>query len=386
MQPHGHPPRLEALTTLRFVAAAMVVFGHGAYEFGLRLGPEAIYAVATALSFFFVLSGFVLAWNYPALDGAAERRRFLWLRFARVWPMHLLGIAAVLACVSRATWVAAGIDGPLALVLQLALLHAWVPVVAYLGAFNPLSWTLSVDVFFYALFPFLLAPLRRAPLATLAAALAVSVAGPLIASAFGASRSDLPADAVNLYALDRFFPPSRLAEFVLGMAAARAFAAYRTRLPRGLTAATAIEVAALAATVAVAAGMHRVPHLAAYVGPAIADWASQVGAAPVLACLVVAIAHGRGAIARTLGTRAGVRLGEWGFGMYLLHIPLLHAVSWPALSGAIGALPAALAFGAALLTASWAAWALVEVPSRRALVALYERRVAVAARAQLPVS
>ena len=371
---HAYPPRLEALTALRFIAAVVVVVAHGAGEFGLMLPPAAIYGSAAALSFFFVLSGFILAWNYPVLHAPGARRRFLWLRFARVWPLHVFAIVVFVACAPRQVWVADGIDAVLALALHLTLLQAWIPVTGYVGAFNPVAWTLSVDVFFYLVFPWLLAPVRRAPWLALAAALAVSAAGPLTADFFAAARSDLPLHAFNPYALDRFFPPSRLVEFVLGMAGARAFVAWRRRLPAGRAASTLLEVVAIVAAILAIGSLQRAPYAARVVGPAVADWLAQVGAAPVLMALIVALAHGRGAIAAALAAPTAIRLGELGFAVYLLHLAVLFVVPWPRLTAAIGGVGSAAVFATALLGVAYVAWRFVEVPARQALVRIYERR------------
>ncbi len=368
MPPHAPPPRLEALTTLRFVAAAMIVAGHGAGAFGVELPAMAIYAIAGGVSFFFVLSGFVLAWNYPRLDDARDRVRFLTLRIARVCPLHLAALALFLLVVPRAVWVVPGVDLATALALQVTLLQAWVPVAGYFGAFTGVTWTLSVDVLGYALFPWLLGPMRRAPLATLGVVLVVSLAGPIAANAFGAARSDLPMDAVNLYALDRFFPPSRLFEFALGMAAARMLPAASARLPRRAAAATLVELAALAIALAALGALHVMPYAARWVGPGVADWLSQVAAAPALAMLLLVLARGRGAVARAASTRAAVHLGNLSFAVYLLHVTLLIAIPWDALTRSLGGTAAALVFVAALLAASHLAWRFVEGPARRAIV------------------
>src|SRR4051794_37640734 len=47
-----------------------------------------------AVSLFFVLSGFVLAYNYagPLDDGRVSRARFWWARLARVVPLYALMI------------------------------------------------------------------------------------------------------------------------------------------------------------------------------------------------------------------------------------------------------------------------------------------------------
>lgn len=51
-------------------------------------------AGAQGVDLFFILSGFVLTWNY--LDRMGESwsmrstLRFLWLRLARVWPVYLV--------------------------------------------------------------------------------------------------------------------------------------------------------------------------------------------------------------------------------------------------------------------------------------------------------
>jgi peptidoglycan/LPS O-acetylase OafA/YrhL len=50
---------LRGLTSLRFFAAAMIVVGHGAGEFGFQLGADTLFALNTGVSFFFVLSGFI---------------------------------------------------------------------------------------------------------------------------------------------------------------------------------------------------------------------------------------------------------------------------------------------------------------------------------------
>jgi peptidoglycan/LPS O-acetylase OafA/YrhL len=383
---HHHPARLAALTPLRFVTAAMIVAGHGSRAFGVELPASAIYAIAGGVSFFFVLSGFVLAWNYPRLDDARDRVRFLTLRVARVWPLHLAALALFMLCVPRAAWVVPGIDLATALALQVTLLQAWVPVAGYFGAFTAVTWTLSVDVLGYALFPWLLAPMRRAPLATVGVALAVSLAGPIAANAFGAARSDLPMDAVNLYALDRFFPPSRLFEFALGMAAARMLPAASGRLPRRPGVATLVEIAALGVAAAALGALHLAPHAARWIGPGVADWLSQVGAAPALALLVVVLAHGRGAVARAASTRAAVHLGDLSYAVYLLHVTVLLVVPWEALTATVGGPAAALGFVAALLVASHLAWRYVELPARRAIVRAYERRVGATRAAVAPTT
>ena len=75
-------PRLEALTGLRFVGAAAIVVHHWS-----RLGIAVAFAqrvvLDQAVSFFFVLSGFVLFYTHPTL-AAGDAGRFLRARLTRL--------------------------------------------------------------------------------------------------------------------------------------------------------------------------------------------------------------------------------------------------------------------------------------------------------------
>jgi peptidoglycan/LPS O-acetylase OafA/YrhL len=368
----ARPPRLDALTSLRFVAAAAIVVLHTGDLFAPAPGTTLVYALNGGLSFFFVLSGFVLAYNYPRLDAPGATATFLVLRFARLWPLHVAGFAAMLALSPPAAWVLPGIDPALAAVLNLTLLQSWVPVPGYAVSFNGPSWTLSVDVFFYAAFPVLIVAMHRAPVAAFVAAVLVSLGCAWAAQTLPApASSDLA--AWNAHMLARFFPPARLVEFAAGMLAARAYASRPARPANGIRG-TLVEVAVLAATAAALAQLHGMLSLAARVGPGIADWLAQVAAAPVLAAALVVIARRAGAISRALSTRAAVHLGDLSYATYLLHMPLLHAAGWSALVAALGRPLAGAVFWLALLVAAHITWRWIETPARRALVGAWRRR------------
>jgi len=94
---------LPTLTGLRGIAALAVLFYH------IRLAmtgflPEAAIALLAhgylAVDLFFVLSGFVLWWNYGAgfaAEGHRAAPRFLVRRIARIFPLHLAILSAMLA-------------------------------------------------------------------------------------------------------------------------------------------------------------------------------------------------------------------------------------------------------------------------------------------------
>lgn len=97
---HVHTGEIRALTGLRIVAALWVVLFHfrplladAAPSVSAALAPV-LNAGAQGVDLFFILSGFVLTWNY--LDRMGERwstettLHFLWLRLARVWPVYLV--------------------------------------------------------------------------------------------------------------------------------------------------------------------------------------------------------------------------------------------------------------------------------------------------------
>src|SRR5882762_3313186 len=81
--------KLDALTTLRFFAAAMIVVHHSRGNFGIPSDWAVHLPLDQGVSFFFVLSGFILVYVYPRLDTWDARRKFWLARFARIWPAHI---------------------------------------------------------------------------------------------------------------------------------------------------------------------------------------------------------------------------------------------------------------------------------------------------------
>lgn len=218
--------RLPSLTGLRF-AAALLVFGVHAYSFipvgGLArdLGHLLLDPGDLGVSFFFVLSGFVLTWAVRGGPGPAPGRglgRFLAGRFLRIYPAYVVALALAVG----GKWVGDLVD-PAGnrmnqvnghnLGTSLFLVQAWYPdEITYLGI-NPVAWSLSCEVAFYAAFPLLHLLLRRLPTAALrVAAVGFVLAGllmPLVAHLFVAP------------AHQRWFvyvlPATRAVEFTLGI-------------------------------------------------------------------------------------------------------------------------------------------------------------------------
>jgi peptidoglycan/LPS O-acetylase OafA/YrhL len=111
--------------------------------------------------------------------------------------------------------------GPFGHVTELFLLQAWSPDSPTYAGGNGVTWSLSVEMFFYLVFPFVLVALRRLRGRGLAVTAAVTLVLittlPLIVAQAGVDTYS------NLYYWLFFvFPPYRFGEFLLGMLLARA--------------------------------------------------------------------------------------------------------------------------------------------------------------------
>ncbi|MEI8341699.1 MAG: acyltransferase, partial [Verrucomicrobiota bacterium] len=154
------PGKFSALTSLRFVAAAMVVVTHSSGHFGIPQHFSYPFVLGQAVAFFFVLSGFILAYVYPSLE-RKDIGPFLRARVARIWPAHLF--CFVLFCFIISPFSAfsnlnslLGVTGA-----NLFLVHSWIPWPKVNGAFNAPTWSISAEWFFYLCFPFLIHRFER---------------------------------------------------------------------------------------------------------------------------------------------------------------------------------------------------------------------------------
>lgn len=143
--------RIEQLTFTRFVAAIAIVV----YHFGMDLYPFNSKAVSVlfeqafiGVSYFFILSGFVMIIAYGNRK-VIDIRQFYLNRFARIYPAYILALILVLAYL-----VIRNREIPvLSLGLDIFVMQSWFP--PHPLAINPPGWSLTVEFFFYAIFPFL---------------------------------------------------------------------------------------------------------------------------------------------------------------------------------------------------------------------------------------
>ncbi|MFD9287810.1 acyltransferase family protein [Streptomyces sp. NPDC060030] len=301
--------RLPSLTGLRFWAALVVVLYHLSRQTGkLPWISDLTWYGRSGVTFFFVLSGFVLAWTY---DGrSVPPAVFFWRRFARIWPLLAVSVVA-----SVAVWRLLGTEiSARGVAATLGLVNSWTPEHQYLVGGNPAAWSLSDEAWFYLLFPVLLMlPLLRSARGRAWCAVVLCVASVAV-WASGALFDD---SAVRIWALD-YFPPTRTLQFVLGVVVGLAVKR-GWRPPVRLSVAVALVLAGHVALIpwsrAVPDGLWYSPYSA-----------SHLLSAPLFALLVAAAAAADLDGRRTgLGGRWMIRLGHWSFAWYLFHEIVIRA-------------------------------------------------------------
>src|SRR6266852_2459959 len=233
-------PRLPALTSLRFFAALHVVFFHF-LAFKIVSSEGWLGQISSigyvGVSFFFVLSGFILVYTYAGRDTPA--RDFWRARFARIYPAFAFSLlltgpffffATLMLNVPFFAWFSTHLK--LVVLLVPFLLQAWVPLAAL--AWNSVAWSLSDEAFFYLLFPFLKKRFLKIGVPGLAGlALACWAVSLAMSWTYVLRNPDhlqaIDADVLNAFWLNavKFHPFARLPEFLLGMACGAMFVKFR---------------------------------------------------------------------------------------------------------------------------------------------------------------
>ena len=350
-------PSLPSLTGLRWMAA-LLVFGLHVHNFryfggtGGRFMSWGFEAGASGVSFFFVLSGFVLMWSARPGDRAP---RFWWRRVARVYPVHL--VTVVVALVMAFTLPRQPRPTLLQGLADVFLVHSWWR--PWWQTLDPVSWSLACEAFFYAAFPLLALVLRRLAAQGATALAALSVLAVLALAWTDAHHWwDQPISS---------FPAARLPEFALGAATARLVLLGRWRGP-GLEASLALAVI----------GYFLVPQVTdEYAATA----CTITGFALLIPAAAVADLRGLPSLWRR---RWLVRLGELSFAFYMIHLLVLRAGTHlrgtrPRFHLFTGTAVTAAAFTVAL-GLSWLLYEGVERPARRLLLRRTARQRQEAAR------
>ncbi|WP_454759360.1 acyltransferase family protein [Caulobacter segnis] len=148
------------LDALRFLAALFIVLYHVAER-----APVSLFSLSPAFGrgylatdFFLMLSGYVLARTYgPRVLGAeVDTLTFLKRRVQRIWPSHLVMLAAFVAFFVGTSSIGLAPQNPQwfawdQLLPQVFLVQAW--FVPGTSGWNMPTWTLSALIAAYALFP-----------------------------------------------------------------------------------------------------------------------------------------------------------------------------------------------------------------------------------------
>jgi peptidoglycan/LPS O-acetylase OafA/YrhL len=109
------------------------------------------------VSFFFVLSGFILAYNYKQKFGehTISHKRFFIARLARIYPLHLLTFILAIPF-TYSIFLKTPFVWSLTALANALLFQSYIPVKQVFFSFNDVSWSISDEMFFYASFPLLI--------------------------------------------------------------------------------------------------------------------------------------------------------------------------------------------------------------------------------------
>lgn len=371
---------IQALTGLRFFAALAVFVYH--IEVFTRPDSGHYPVGPVAVSFFFILSGYILTRVYH--DRLAigpvwgkETRRFLITRIARLWPLHVLCLGFVIAF---GGWIHIsdhwGEKNSLAsLAANLFMVHSWVPIDSWFLGFNAVSWSIATELFFYLCFPVFFAARKHIVLVFLS-----MLALTLLIQRWleDWNESPLRPEWFSLGSMVMANPLGFLWQFCLGMVIAMP-ASENPAGPigekrRNVLFDTTIETISLLSIpliiYAIAndpSALGRLFHFARF-DPT--SWLRFALVVPAFAVVIYVFGRSSGLWSRLFGCRLLVWLGETSFGFYMIHQIVLMMLEPRPIDNATWIA------GSFLITvfAAGIVFRLIEVPCKQAILSAWDLR------------
>jgi hypothetical protein len=384
-------PQIPALTGLRFFAAFMILYGHSLgwiAQFQDANVDRVTFIGVPGMSLFFVLSGFVIHYNYRDLflrHGFARAIcEFAAARFARLYPLFLVFLVMAIAA-----------DGPVPgqiLGYFVTLTQSWWYTVyqnrLIINWLFPTSWSISTEMFFYAVYPavafWIAAVVGGRRMLWIATLYSCAILAGLIASRiYLTSFLDIAQGHVPDYIApgaktfeDSFYrwffyfsPCARVLEFLLGCMTAQVVVQTRAKPPTAIERhlgawALAAAIAALLLISMMTVGIVQITY--------VTDYAQHMEmtflCGPPVAVILFCVARYETPVARFLSFPLLVLLGEMSYSIYLVHMFTLRLFEHPPRIFSLGqVLDAGLCVvcGIALtLIVSYGTYHLIEMPGR----------------------
>jgi peptidoglycan/LPS O-acetylase OafA/YrhL len=336
-------PVIKPLTSLRFLFALMVFFSHIDQFFKpedtlfQNLNRKVFSEGYIGVSFFFILSGFILALNYSRklLNNQVSVNEFWLARIARVFPVHFVTLLLSVPLVWQYFH-----ENPTININKFlgntALLHAFIPDTSYFFMFNSPSWSLSDEAFFYFVFPFIifLAGYNSRLLKV----------GWILLLLIPIAIYFYP-DETQLHSLFYINPFYRIVDFILGIMLYQVYATKKLGvLLDSRFKATVLEVIAVALLVVVYAKHDAIPQGYRY---SCYYWLP-------MALVIFVFAYQNGYLSSIISNKVFVFLGEISFSFYMIHQLVIRYIGTANNDFSWGLNPyvmAGIVFGFALLLA-----------------------------------
>jgi hypothetical protein len=356
-------PDVPALTGLRFLAAFSVLLAHGLSATLTNDEPPngavlwLMEASGFGMTLFFVLSGFVIHYNYAGLVTDGRLRgvaAFFWARFARLYPLFLLMMFVYVLVSQRHVAYWTGRPEEINAIFQalpyfLLSIQSWIYKVIDGGALidairggSPPTWSISTEWFFYLAYPLIAWLILRAR----APAMILLVVGIwcVLWTAFSTGLYDR-SPQIDAWAVGHFGPIAgvqnhedsfvrwllyvspylRIGEFVLGAMTAQLYIVLQRRdVTRGENTLGGAMFWAAVLSVLLVTYLEYSPDVPTTI---FRKMSTNFALAPSVALLVFCAARYRGAASRLLTSRPAIALGEASYSIYLVHsIVLISAV------------------------------------------------------------
>lgn len=302
--------RLDQLTFTRFIAVLIVLFFHGVggiYFQSVNIFPLSaiLISATTAVTYLYALSGFVMALAHYRPNEKISLEDYWKARIVRLYPLYIL--AFLLTCFYYADSVAR--IKPLKTLANVFAVQSWIP--GYSQSFNFPSWSITVEFFFYAVFPlFAFWAYRQSTKKLIWVSLAVWGVTQIIHNTlWGLYYPDYSKALI-------YFPLFHLSSFILGATAGIWFLREGREQkinPRANLLFFVGSVLLVCAYIAVNNQIAGIPH---------GDQLMTGLLAPVLTLVIITLALDKTRFSAFLNSPILIALGEISYAVYIFHIPI----------------------------------------------------------------